>query len=57
MIYKHILLITFLNEPKLVHLHTIKWFQVFVIQFRIIQVIQFRICQQSQIVPNIAMYH
>ena len=28
MICKQILLITFLNEPKLIFLHTIKWFQV-----------------------------
>ena len=28
MICKHILLITFLTEPKLIHLHTVKWFQV-----------------------------
>ena len=28
MIYKQILLITFLNEPKLILLHTVKWFQV-----------------------------
>ena len=25
---KHILLIMFLNEPKLILLHTVKWFQV-----------------------------
>ena len=25
---KHILLITFLNEPELIFLHTVKWFQV-----------------------------
>ena len=25
---KHILLITFVNEPKLILLHTVKWFQV-----------------------------
>ena len=29
MICKHILLITFLNEPKLISLHTVKWFQAF----------------------------
>ena len=28
MISKHILLITFLNEPELILLHTVKWFQV-----------------------------
>ena len=28
MICKDILLITFLNEPKLIILHTVKWFQV-----------------------------
>ena len=28
MIYKHILLITFLNKPELIFLHTVKWFQV-----------------------------
>ena len=28
MICKHILLITFLNVPKLIILHTVKWFQV-----------------------------
>ena len=28
MIFKHILLITFLNEPKLILLHTVKGFQV-----------------------------
>ena len=28
MICKHIMLITFLNEPKLILLHTSKWFQV-----------------------------
>ena len=28
MICKHILLIMFLNEPKLILLHTVKWFQV-----------------------------
>ena len=28
MIYKHILLITFLNAPKFILLHTVKWFQV-----------------------------
>ena len=28
MICKHILLTTFLNEPKLILLHTVKWFQV-----------------------------
>ena len=28
MICKHILLITFLNEPKLILLQTVKWFQV-----------------------------
>ena len=28
MICKHILLITFLNKPKLILLHTVKWFQV-----------------------------
>ena len=28
MIYKHILLIMFLNEPKLILLYTVKWFQV-----------------------------
>ena len=28
MICKHILLITFLNEPMLILLHTVKWFQV-----------------------------
>ena len=28
MICKHILLITFLNEPELILLHTVKWFQV-----------------------------
>ena len=28
MICKLILLITFLNEPKLILLHTVKWFQV-----------------------------
>ena len=27
-ICKHILLITLLNEPKLIYLHTVKWFQV-----------------------------
>ena len=26
--YKHILLITFLNEPKLILLYTVKWFQL-----------------------------
>ena len=26
---KHILWITFLNEPKLILLHTVKWFQEF----------------------------
>ena len=26
---KNILLITFLNKPELVCLHTVKWFQVF----------------------------
>ena len=29
MICKHILLITFLNEPEFICLHTVKWFQVF----------------------------
>ena len=28
MICKYILLITFLNEPKLILLHAVKWFQV-----------------------------
>ena len=28
MICKHILLIIFLNEPKFILLHTVKWFQV-----------------------------
>ena len=28
MICKHILLITFLNEPKLILLHAVKWFQI-----------------------------
>ena len=28
MICKYILLRTFLNEPKLIFLHTVKWFQV-----------------------------
>ena len=28
MICEHILLIIFLNEPKLIILHTVKWFQV-----------------------------
>ena len=28
MIYKHFLLIMFLNEPKHILLHTVKWFQV-----------------------------
>ena len=28
MIYKHILLIAFSNEPKLIPMHTVKWFQV-----------------------------
>ena len=28
MICKHILLIMFSNEPKLILLHTVKWFQV-----------------------------
>ena len=28
MICKHILLITFLNEPMLILLHIVKWFQV-----------------------------
>ena len=28
MICKHILLITFLNEPNLIQLHTVKWFKV-----------------------------
>ena len=27
-ISKHIFLITFFNEPKLILLHTVKWFQV-----------------------------
>ena len=27
-ICKHILKVTFLNEPKLILLHTVKWFQV-----------------------------
>ena len=27
-ICKHILLITFLNEPRLILLHTVKWFHV-----------------------------
>ena len=29
MICKHILLIMLLNEPNLILLHTVKWFQVF----------------------------
>ena len=29
MIFKHILLLTFLSEPELIYLHTVKWFQVF----------------------------
>ena len=28
MICKHILLITFFNEPELMFLHTVEWFQV-----------------------------
>ena len=28
MICKHILLITFLNDPQLIVLHIVKWFQV-----------------------------
>ena len=28
MICKHILYITFLNKPKLIFLHTVKWFQI-----------------------------
>ena len=28
MIFKHILLITFLKKPELIFLHTVKWFQV-----------------------------
>ena len=29
MICKHISLITFLNKPKLILLHTVKWFQAY----------------------------
>ena len=29
MICKHIILITFLNKPKFILLHAVKWFQVF----------------------------
>ena len=32
MICKHILLITLLNRPELILMHTIKWFQVFLTQ-------------------------
>ena len=28
MIYKHILMVTFLSEHNLILLHTVKWFQV-----------------------------
>ena len=32
MIYKHLLLITYLTEPKRIPLHTVKWFQAFLSQ-------------------------
>ena len=29
MVYKHVLLITFLNEPELILFHTVKWSYLF----------------------------
>ena len=64
MIFIHILRIIFLNDPKAIFLHTVEWFHVFLsytnnsIYFKQFYFNQFSlVCQQSQIVPSIAMYH
>ena len=56
MTHKHILLITVLNEPELIFLYTVKCFQVFLYQLRIVLFSINHLFAHSLLVPSIAMY-
>ena len=55
MIHKYSLSVTFSNEPKLICLHTVKWFQVFL--YNANNFIQYHLFARSQMVSNISMKH
>ena len=56
MISKHILWITYLNEPELIFFHTVKWFHYFN-QIWIILFIINHLFAHSLILSGIDMYH
>ena len=53
---KHILLITFVNEPELILFHTVKWFHLF--RSNMNNSIYYKsFISHSLMVSSIAMYH
>ena len=53
MILKHVLLIKFLNEPELIFLHTVKWFQVLLSNMNN-SIFYYHLFAHSEVVTSIA---
>ena len=54
-ISKYILYVTSLNDPELVLLHIVKWFQVFLTQIILFTINH--LFAHSYMIPSIAIYH